>query len=77
MESQFFGTEFENITRKWEAKQNDRGVIYYVNSTKQTTSWNHPYFNKVLEDLGQYKNIKYAAYRTSLKLRYLQSHIGC
>ncbi|BFY99778.1 hypothetical protein BsWGS_02818 [Bradybaena similaris] len=76
MESQFFGIEFENITREWKAKQNDKGVIYYMNTTKQTTSWNHPYLYKILADLVTYRNIKYAAYRASFKLRYLQSHIG-
>ncbi|XP_005105113.1 dystrophin [Aplysia californica] len=71
-----FGTDYEIVSHGWEAKQNVKGVVYYVNSALQITSWNHPFLDKVLKELDEYGDVKYAAYRTAMKLRILQTHLG-
>ncbi|KAH9523441.1 hypothetical protein Btru_040025 [Bulinus truncatus] len=77
MSSTIFGSEFEESYRGWEAKQNSQGVIYYVNNELRTTSWNHPYLKHIFDKLDDcYDFVKYAAYRTSLKLRALQIQTG-
>ncbi|KAH9523440.1 hypothetical protein Btru_040023 [Bulinus truncatus] len=77
MSSAIFGSEFEESYRGWEAKQNSQGVIYYVNNELRITSWNHPYLKHIFDKLEDcYDFVKYAAYRTSLKLRALQIQTG-
>ncbi|KAK0043953.1 dystrophin [Biomphalaria pfeifferi] len=72
-----FGSEFEEKYRDWKAKQNANGAIYYINNELQVTSWNHPYIDQIIVKLDEsFSPFKYAAYRTSLKLRALQVKTG-
>ncbi|RUS77645.1 hypothetical protein EGW08_014588 [Elysia chlorotica] len=61
----------------WEQKINDNGVLYYVKNENQLTSWSHPYLDKVFQTIDfSFSDVKYAAYRTALKLRTLQTQLG-
>ncbi|GFN95203.1 dystrophin [Plakobranchus ocellatus] len=72
-----FETYHDELCHGWEQKVNSNGVIYYVNDELHKTSWNHPYLDKVFKDLAfLFAEIKYAAYRTALKLRTLQLQFG-
>uniref|UniRef100_K1P9S0 Dystrophin, isoform D n=1 Tax=Magallana gigas TaxID=29159 RepID=K1P9S0_MAGGI len=43
----------------------------------ESTSWNHPFYLKVMEELDEYRDIRYAAYRTAFKIRHIQKRLKC
>lgn len=63
---------FDKILEGWERAESDNGVPYYVNHNFERTQWDHPVFVKLMEELSDMNAIRYAAYRTALKLRYVQ-----
>ncbi|KAL8577752.1 hypothetical protein ACOMHN_001621 [Nucella lapillus] len=62
--------------RGWECQETDRGVPFFIHKTDGKTDWDHPYYTKVIEELDAYQEVRYAAYRTALKLRHLQKKFG-
>jgi len=56
----------------WELSFTEAGLPYYMNHETEKTFWNHPLMMKTERELSTLGNIKYAAYRTALKLRILQ-----
>ncbi|KAK3091444.1 hypothetical protein FSP39_019885 [Pinctada imbricata] len=56
-------------------KQNLVCLITYGNDTTDVTSWDHPYMLKILQELGTYNEIRYAAYRTAFKIRHIQTRL--
>jgi hypothetical protein len=39
--------------------------------------WDHPLMTELLNTLQQYNYIRFAAYRTAMKLRVIQKHLYC
>ncbi|KAG1651504.1 Dystrophin, isoform D [Nymphon striatum] len=66
--SVFTGERLEN----WERAETPHGVPYYINHSDESTQWDHPVVEKLIEDLED-NNIKYAAYRTALKIKKIQN----
>ncbi|CAD5119895.1 DgyrCDS8475 [Dimorphilus gyrociliatus] len=63
------------LTEDWERCETETGLPYYVNHVLQKTQWDHPQFVKLLQSFEELDNIKFAAYRTSAKLRRLQKYL--
>ncbi|XP_052777485.1 dystrophin-like [Mya arenaria] len=66
---------YDRIVDGWERTDTDTGVPYFINHLSECTSWDHPYWTKLLEGLGEFDSVKYAAYRTALKVQYIQRHL--
>lgn len=66
---------YEKIVDGWERTETDCGVPYFENHITETTSWDHPFWLKILEGLKDYDSVKYAAYRTALMIRHLQKQL--
>ncbi|XP_033736726.1 dystrophin-like [Pecten maximus] len=66
---------YDRIVDGWERAETNNGVPYYISHTLQRTTWDHPYLLKIMEELGEYSAIKYAAYRTAFKIRHLQKRL--
>ncbi|PFX17752.1 dystrophin-like isoform X2 [Stylophora pistillata] len=56
----------------WERSETANGIPYYVNHETEKTQWDHPEMVSLLEETESFSNIKYAAYRTAMKLRAIQ-----
>lgn len=56
----------------WERSEATNGIPYYINHETETTQWDHPEMISLLEEIESFSNIKYAAYRTAMKLRAIQ-----
>lgn len=56
----------------WERSETSDGIPYYLNHGDSTTQWEHPDMVQVFQKLDAINNIKYAVYRTAMKLRMLQ-----
>lgn len=56
----------------WERSETANGIPYYVNHETEKTQWDHPEMVSLLEETESLSNIKYAAYRTAMKLRAIQ-----
>ncbi|EDV21493.1 uncharacterized protein TRIADDRAFT_30356 [Trichoplax adhaerens] len=56
----------------WEKSLTVNNVPYYVNHEKKVTQWDHPQMTEIYDLLVNNNFIKYAAYRTAMKLRKLQ-----
>uniref|UniRef100_T1J1M8 Dystrophin n=1 Tax=Strigamia maritima TaxID=126957 RepID=T1J1M8_STRMM len=57
----------------WEKKRTENDVPYYLCHVTQCSQWEHPLLNTVMEELSDYKIVKYSTYRLALKLRALQN----
>ncbi|XP_020897537.1 dystrophin [Exaiptasia diaphana] len=56
----------------WERSETTSGIPYYIDHETECTSWDHPEMVKLLQEIATLNNIKYAAYRTAMKLRAIQ-----
>ncbi|PVD23725.1 hypothetical protein C0Q70_16998 [Pomacea canaliculata] len=68
--------EYDAAVQGWECRETNHGVPYYLNGSLKKSTWDHPYYTRVLEELEKYQTVHYAAYRTALKLRHLQKKFG-
>ncbi|XP_013410971.1 dystrophin-like, partial [Lingula anatina] len=59
----------------WEKSETRNGVPYYINHKSERTQWDHPFLSKTLEELAEFDDVRYAAYRTAIKLRFLQKRL--
>ncbi|GAB1606543.1 dystrophin-like isoform X2, partial [Argonauta hians] len=66
----------ERITNGWEKMETSNRIPYYLSCMTERTSWDHPLYSKVMEELSEFNNIRFAAYRTAMKLRYLQQKLN-
>ena len=48
---------------------------YYINHSTQTTTWEHPKMNDLYKSFNNLNDIRFSAYRTSMKLRTLQKRL--
>lgn len=65
----------DKIVEGWEKTETEKGVPYYVCHKTESTSWNHPFYLKIMEELDEYRDIRYAAYRTAFKIRHIQKRL--
>ncbi|KAK3611719.1 hypothetical protein CHS0354_037295 [Potamilus streckersoni] len=66
---------YERIVEDWEQSETCNGIPYYINHKFERTSWDHPFLTKIMEELDDFFDIRYAAYRTAKKLRLLQRRL--
>ncbi|XP_034312569.2 dystrophin isoform X2 [Magallana gigas] len=66
---------YDKIVEGWEKTETEKGVPYYVCHKTESTSWNHPFYLKIMEELDEYRDIRYAAYRTAFKIRHIQKRL--
>lgn len=59
----------------WERGSALNKVPYYINHTTKTTQWDHPKMTELYQTLSELNDVKFAAYRTSMKLRCIQKAI--
>jgi len=61
----------------WERSETTNGIPYYINHETERTQWDHPEMVSLMEEIESFSNIKYAAYRTAMKLRVIQKKTQC
>ncbi|XP_059059649.1 dystrophin-related protein 2-like [Achroia grisella] len=62
-----------NIT--WKKIENEGGYPCYVDETSGSQQYDHPEFQKIMEALKEYDDIKYSAYKIAFKIFSLQKHL--
>ena len=62
----------DSVDPPWERALTANHVPYFINHENKNTCWDHPNFLLLQSDLLELNEIRYAAYRTSIKLRTLQ-----
>ncbi|KAL8624974.1 hypothetical protein ACOMHN_039861 [Nucella lapillus] len=65
-----------SVDNPWERAVASNKVPYYINHVSEKTQWDHPQFTILIEDLSALNDIRFAAYRTGMKLRMLQKMFG-
>uniref|UniRef100_A0A0B7BP84 Dystrophin n=2 Tax=Arion vulgaris TaxID=1028688 RepID=A0A0B7BP84_9EUPU len=71
--SQHFLTE--SVDSPWERAVAGNKVPYYINHATETTQWDHPQLTTLMNALMELNKIRFAAYRTGMKLRMLQKKL--
>ncbi|KAH9509038.1 hypothetical protein Btru_048865 [Bulinus truncatus] len=71
--SQHFLTN--SVDSPWERAVATNKVPYYINHETQTTQWDHPQLTVLMDALMELNKIRFAAYRTGMKLRMLQKKL--
>ncbi|XP_069136952.1 dystrophin-like isoform X1 [Argopecten irradians] len=64
-----------SVEQPWERAVSGNKVPYYINHTTETTHWDHPMMTDLMQALADLNNIRFAAYRTAMKLRMLQKKL--
>ncbi|XP_052832324.1 dystrophin isoform X2 [Octopus bimaculoides] len=64
-----------SVENPWERSVAINKVPYYINHATETTHWDHPKMTELLNVLADFNNIRFAAYRTAMKLRLLQKKL--
>ncbi|XP_053615054.1 dystrophin-like [Plodia interpunctella] len=59
----------------WKKLENEAGYPYYVDETTGKQQYDHPQFEKIMESLTEYDDIKYSAYRIAFKIYALQTQL--
>lgn len=60
-----------SVDRPWERVVTDSKVPYYINHLKKTTSWDHPKMTELMDSMVDLNDVRFAAYRTAMKLHRL------
>ncbi|XP_059157467.1 dystrophin-like isoform X5 [Physella acuta] len=71
--SQHFLTD--SVDGSWERAVAGNKVPYYINHATETTQWDHPQLTILMDALMELNKIRFAAYRTGMKLRMLQKKL--
>ncbi|XP_022690548.1 uncharacterized protein LOC111261367 isoform X2 [Varroa jacobsoni] len=61
-----------SVDPPWERAVSGNKVPYYINHRAGTTHWDHPKMLDLMDALTQYNTVRFAAYRTAMKIRHLQ-----
>ncbi|XP_064386652.1 dystrophin-like isoform X2 [Halichondria panicea] len=56
----------------WERSETAKGIPYYINHGDGASQWEHPDISEVVVRMDGMNEIKFAAYRTAMKLRTVQ-----
>ena len=59
----------------WQRAETLVGVPYYINHASEKTQWDHPEMALLMNEMSLADDIKYAAYRTAVKLRTIEKRI--
>uniref|UniRef100_A0A8W8JFQ6 Dystrophin n=1 Tax=Magallana gigas TaxID=29159 RepID=A0A8W8JFQ6_MAGGI len=75
-----FGPESQHflsasVGHPWERAVSGNKVPYYINHNTATTHWDHPMMTDLMDSLADLNNVRFAAYRTAMKLRMLQKKL--
>ncbi|XP_061169275.1 dystrophin-like isoform X1 [Saccostrea echinata] len=78
--SREFGPESQHflsasVGHPWERAVSGNKVPYYINHNTATTHWDHPVMTDLMDSLADLNNVRFAAYRTAMKLRMLQKKL--
>ncbi|XP_076445085.1 dystrophin-like isoform X2 [Babylonia areolata] len=65
-----------SVDSPWERAVAGNKVPYFINHMTEKTQWDHPQFTVLIEELSALNDIRFAAYRTGMKLRMLQKKFG-
>ncbi|XP_070191463.1 dystrophin-like isoform X2 [Littorina saxatilis] len=65
-----------SVDSPWERAVAGNKVPYYINHISEKTQWDHPQFAILMDDLSALNEIRFAAYRTGMKLRMVQKKMG-
>ena len=61
-----------SVEAPWERVVTDSKVPYFMNHQKKTTSWDHPKMAELMDSMVDLNDVRFAAYRTAMKLHRLQ-----
>ncbi|XP_065582815.1 utrophin-like isoform X3 [Artemia franciscana] len=61
-----------SVDHPWERALMATDVPYYINHQTETTHWDHPRLDAIMNELTTFNDVRYSAYRTGLKLRHIQ-----
>eukprot|EP00794_Sanderia_malayensis_P000391 gene391-1025_t len=61
-----------SVAAPWERSMAVNKVPYYINHDTKTTQWDHPKMTSIYQTLTELNDVKFAAYRTAMKLRCIQ-----
>ncbi|XP_035828500.1 dystrophin isoform X9 [Aplysia californica] len=64
-----------SVDSPWERAVAGNKVPYYINHATETTQWDHPHLTVLMDALIELNKIRFAAYRTGMKLRMLQKKL--
>ncbi|XP_071952371.1 dystrophin-like isoform X2 [Antedon mediterranea] len=59
----------------WDRSTTNNGIPYFINHSTEQTQWDHPDLVKAMDHLEELGGIRFAAYRTAMKLRMLQKEL--
>ncbi|XP_075552995.1 dystrophin isoform X4 [Dermacentor variabilis] len=64
-----------SVEQPWERAVAGNKVPYYINHVTETTHWDHPRMLELMDSLAEYNDVRYSAYRTSMKIRTIQKNL--
>ncbi|KAI9557613.1 hypothetical protein GHT06_017441 [Daphnia sinensis] len=64
-----------SVDRPWERSVTEADVPYYVNHQTETTHWDHPQLEELMNSLSEFNDVRFSAYRMALKLRRVQKFL--
>jgi hypothetical protein len=66
----------ESVSTPWQRCVSQINKLpYYMNHTTETTTWEHPKMSDLYKSFNNLNDIRFSAYRTSMKLRTLQKRL--
>ena len=67
--------KMKSLPSGWQRAETLVGVPYYINHASEKTQWDHPEMTLLMNEMSLADDIKYAAYRTAVKLREIEKKI--
>uniref|UniRef100_A0A131XXJ0 Protein detached n=2 Tax=Ixodes ricinus TaxID=34613 RepID=A0A131XXJ0_IXORI len=64
-----------SVEQPWERAVAGNKVPYYINHISETTHWDHPRMMEMMDSLVEFNDVRYSAYRTSMKIRTIQKNL--
>ncbi|KAH6927221.1 hypothetical protein HPB50_000853 [Hyalomma asiaticum] len=64
-----------SVEQPWERAVAGNKVPYYINHVTETTHWDHPRMLELMDSLAEFNDVRYSAYRTSMKIRTIQKNL--
>ncbi|VDK87103.1 unnamed protein product, partial [Onchocerca ochengi] len=65
-----------SVQMPWQrAVSSSNHLPYYINHETEVTQWDHPAMVEIMEELTNFNQIKFSAYRTAMKLRSIQKRL--
>nr|CAD7454666.1 unnamed protein product [Timema tahoe] len=64
-----------SVEPPWERAVTANKVPYYINHQCETTHWDHPKMMELMNSLSDLNEVRFSAYRTSMKLRTVQKQL--